>query len=47
MDIAKIEERITELKNMNGFIEENARYGADNTNFDKQYAKISAELKEI
>ena len=48
MDIAKIEERITELKNkMIGFVEENARCGADNTDFDEHYAKISAELKEL
>jgi len=48
MDIAKIEERIAELKKeMIGFVEENARCGADNTDFDEHYAKISAELKEL
>ena len=48
MDIAKIEERIAELKKeMIGFVEENARCGADNADFDEHYAKISAELKEL
>jgi site-specific DNA recombinase len=48
MDIAKIEERIAELKKeMIGFVEENARRGSDNTDFDEHYAKISAELKEL
>jgi regulator of replication initiation timing len=48
MDIARIEERIAELKKeMIGFVEENARCGADNTDFDEHYAKISAELKEL
>ena len=48
MDIAKIEERITELKKeMIGFVEENAKCGADNTDFDEHYAKISAEMKKL
>jgi site-specific DNA recombinase len=48
MDIAKIEERIAELKKeMIGFVEENARCGADNTDFDEHYAKISSELREL
>lgn len=48
MDISKIEERIAELKKeMIGFVEENARCGADNTDFDEHYAKISVELKEL
>lgn len=48
MNIAKIEERIAELKKeIIGFVEENARCGADNTDFDEHYAKISAELKEL
>ncbi|MCR4436975.1 MAG: hypothetical protein QHH06_15100 [Clostridiales bacterium] len=48
MDIARIEERIAELKKeMIGFVEENARCGADNTDFDEHYAKISAELKDL
>jgi hypothetical protein len=48
MDIARIEERIAELKKeMIGFVEENARCGADNTDFDEHYAKISAELKKL
>ncbi|WP_190014150.1 hypothetical protein [Geosporobacter subterraneus] len=34
-------------KEMIGFIEENARRGSDNTDFDEHYAKISAELKEL
>jgi hypothetical protein len=32
---------------MIGFVEENARCGADNTDFDEHYAKISAELKKL
>lgn len=32
---------------MIGFVEENARCGADNTDFDEHYAKISAELREL
>ena len=48
MDIARIEERIAELKKeMIGFVEENARCVADNTDFDEHYAKISAELKDL
>jgi septal ring factor EnvC (AmiA/AmiB activator) len=48
MDMAKIEEGISELKKeMIGFVEENAKCGADNTDFDEHYAKISAEMKEL
>lgn len=48
MDIARIEEWIAGLKKeMVGFVEENARCGADNTDFDEHYAKISAEMKKL
>lgn len=48
MDIAIIEERIAELKReLIGFVEENAKCGSDNRDFDEHYAEISAELKAL
>ena len=48
VDITEVEERITELKKeMIALVEENAKRGADNMDFDDHYAEISAELKAL